>query len=592
VKSSRARPVKDAAATESPPLRRFVPQLEEANIKSSRRGVDMKPDKPTAEAKLHKTLPSQLEQAAPTKTRRFAPQLIETTKRSRKRGDTLPALQHTDKTDLSPGDNIYLPRHLRQPRQSSLSDVQEHLSDTGADNRIHVADSQFSSSALSRRAPRRTSFQVSQLPTIKSPTESEAESGESNCPSLSTSPSAHSDQVEQVRKHVKHVQPSYDDRFSEYLLELAARAAENQLRNQAMAAYPNEKVHEPVDHFAVDRDSVDTSDSEEMGIGMLRRDPVVERQMFRRESVAGWEMEEMRQHMEALEKQRKQHAFRESSSDAPCLPHERQTPHTGFGAFPATAGQKQEVTNMRNAASPPMLGRDLTFVMCISPKPTTFDSTQRPCSRISGAVHSRQHSGLWTPGGGASRQCSGHGLWHGVCIASENEELSKHKMLQTGLMTPFPEPSEPSTEPSTFLSPGNTHQLPASPPTSESYMEIPGVDDILTLEARIEAEYPDSFVTQVYNYLSLGYPSLARKYDEELSKITKIPVEEIRRNDGEVDKKGHIGTPEGTCDEEAEKGGRWEALRLYVREWARQQPGMISREEGWGTRIRRGSWAV
>jgi hypothetical protein len=123
-------------------------------------------------------------------------------------------------------------------------------------------------------------------------------------------------------------------------------------------------------------------------------------------------------------------------------------------------------------------------------------------------------------------------------------------------------------------------------------MEIPGVDDILTLEARIEAEYPDSFVTQVYNYLSLGYPSLARKYDEELSKITKIPVEEIRRNDGEVDKKGHIGTPEGTCDEEAEKGGRWEALRLYVREWARQQPGMISREEGWGTRIRRGSWAV
>ncbi|OJD13817.1 hypothetical protein ACJ73_09160 [Blastomyces percursus] len=48
---------------------------------------------------------------------------------------------------------------------------------------------------------------------------------------------------------------------------------------------------------------------------------------------------------------------------------------------------------------------------------------------------------------------------------------------------------------------------------------------------------------------------------------------------------------------------RWTALRLYIYEWARQQPRMAkadryqqpndgSRIDAWGARARRGSWAI
>ena len=603
LKSSRPKPVRDPEANSSPPPRRFVPQLQESSIKSSRRGFAGKKEQTTPDLKSQQT---QLAVSSPTSNqipavqrRRFAPQLIETSRRSRRRGDVAPALLLTDKTDLSPGDKIHLPRHLRRPPPGNLPDA-HGSTETGIDALL-TPQSRFSSSALSRKVPRQTSYMVPHLPSIRSPTESE-ESNESECPSLSTSPSAASEAPEQY-KHASRVRESCDDRFSGYLLELAARAAEKQLRNQAMAAYPNEKYHEHVDHFAVGRDS-DGSD-EEVGMGMLPRDPAAENQLFRRESAAGRERDEMRRHKEALEHERKRQELIDSASrwktpETGSLHSVSSTPRgpepaaDGFRGFPRIAHHEREVLGMRSAASPPMLGGDLKFPMCPSPKATKFDATQRPSSKHESGIKSRQHSGLWTPAGGASRQGSGGGLWHGVCTASENEEQSKRQLLQTGLMTPYPEHEEPCT----YLTMGNTHQLPASPPDSGEFV-IAAVDDVLSIEETIEAEFDDGFVTQIYNYLSLGYPSLARKYDEELSKISKVPIEEIRRSDHRANRKGYIGTPEGCCDEggvKEDKFGRWEALKLYIKEWARQQPGMVERDGGadssWGVRARRGSWAI
>ena len=47
---------------------------------------------------------------------------------------------------------------------------------------------------------------------------------------------------------------SVDDSSAGYLLELAAKAAEKQLREQALAAFPNSDFHEPVAHY-VDHDT-------------------------------------------------------------------------------------------------------------------------------------------------------------------------------------------------------------------------------------------------------------------------------------------------------------------------------------------------
>lgn len=119
----------------------------------------------------------------------------------------------------------------------------------------------------------------------------------------------------------------------------------------------------------------------------------------------------------------------------------------------------------------------------------------------------------------------------------------------------------------------------------------------ISVEQRIEEEFHCGFITQIYNYLSLGYPSLAHKFDPELSKISRIPVENLRKDDELADAKGYVGAPEGEgLDEESAKQGkcvRWTALRLYIHEWARQQPGMAdSSPSEWGVRARRGSWAI
>ena len=537
--------------------------------------------------------------------RKFAPQLIETTKRSRRSKDAGPALLLTDKTEVSPGDKSYLPRHLRETGSGTRPPLNSPA--ISAQQVPQAPESRFSSLELSRRTPRRTSLRVPDLASIPSQPESE-ESNDSNCPSLSTSPSAESDETEPY-KHASRVRESCDDRFSGYLLALAARAAEKQLREQAMAAFPNSTFHEQVDHFAVNRES-DSSGDEEMGLGQLPTDADEDTARLRRESAAGWDMADMRRHQQKLAQQHEERKrteqpefgrldpangpFRDAAQGAEQL---QQVMDASGGPKHIIGGWQKDAHGlrcMRNAASPPMLGDNLRFPRCQSPRQTRLDVDQYPCKqRAPGIATPRQHSGLWTPGGSNSRQGSARGLWMGLFTHESNTSLAPPRPVQNGLLTPAPE-RENSFE---SLAVRAESGLPLSPNSQEG-SGMAHIDCVLSHEQVIADEFDDAFVTQVYNYLSLGYPSMAHKYDEELSKISRIPLEELRHDDGRKNTKGYVGVPEGNgVDVDAVRNGqcgRWNALRLYVREWARQQPNMAERDEGadWGNRARRGSWAI
>ncbi|KAI4232061.1 MAG: hypothetical protein L6R40_007533 [Gallowayella cf. fulva] len=569
-----------------------------------------------------------------SRSRKFAPQLVETTSRQRKRGDTLPAVLDTDKTEYSPAEPIHLHRHLpisSRPPVLPIPPVNSPI--TSTDRVPQLNESRFSYASLSKRttlesSDRRHSFRRPELPSIASQTEESDESDDSSCPSLSTTPSAESEENE-LRKHATR---GHGRKPTAYLLALAAQAAEKQLREQAMAAYPNEHSHEPVDHFAIDRE-----DGGEEGVGLLARGatypPPVGTEstaISRRESHAGWDAAEMRKHKENLERERQEHRDRERSlaTNREHSVKESKKEHHHHGHHhnhhhehghhehhhhhkrqpsqakePAThrkflgGHQKDDqMKPMQKAASPPMAGQNLKFPRCQSPRQTRLDVGQHPGASVHfGTPKSRDHSGLWTPQDCASRQNSSSGLWMGVCALSAQKPAGP-AMLQTGLLTPGVETDDPFVP----ISQNPSHQLPLSPPTSIGSSKTCCPDEMLNREKVIKEDFHDEFVTQVYNYLSLGYPALARKFDEELSKITRIPIEKLRQDDQHTNARGYVGAPEGTgCDlrgVQEGKCGRWTALRAYVTEWANQQPLMGSRNgaanEDWGARARKGSWAI
>jgi hypothetical protein len=112
-------------------------------------------------------------------------------------------------------------------------------------------------------------------------------------------------------------------------------------------------------------------------------------------------------------------------------------------------------------------------------------------------------------------------------------------------------------------------------------------------DEKIASEFDDEFVTQVYNYLSLGYPAMAHSFDEELSKISRVSREELCRGDEKQMAKGHMleMNLQETCEDTRDP--RWKALKTYITEWARQHPDLDNLDPlAWGVRERRGSWAI
>jgi len=86
---------------------------------------------------------------------------------------------------------------------------------------------------------------------------------------------------------------------------------------------------------------------------------------------------------------------------------------------------------------------------------------------------------------------------------------------------------------------------------------------------------------------------MARAFDEELSKISHMSIEELEVDDAKQMASGHLMQPAEAEMAEENRCPRWRALKMYIFEWARQHPDLDSLDPlAWGVRERRGSWAI
>jgi hypothetical protein len=452
-----------------------------------------------------------------------------------------------------------------------------------------------------RRSTRQNSFQPELEDIVSSESDSQGNSDDDgtqeDTPSLSGSLGSSADSL--MRLQLARTRESCDDRFSGYLLALAAKAAEKQLREQALAAFPNESMHEIVEHF-YDREIEGTSDEESVeGTGLLVDDHEIIN-LRRKSTEVGWAAKEMQEHQEKLNRLREDETNKKIAAEATKPTFKDPFWTNGMtvkNAAHARAQDKEtvdpqkeaELDRMRLAASPPMLGGDLVFRMCPSPKATKFESDQRVDIQ-------------------PNRSENGGGLWGGYCVADEVGEYISPSRRPVLIQTPQVERSEDpfSSAFATEMS-GDAKSPRTNGHSHESGLRmLSGIDERLKaevvrtkMEQALFAEFDDTFVTQVYNYLSLGYPALARQYDEELARISHISQDDLRADDKKKNAKGHIGlveAPEGSFKKEGshEYGARWKALRIYILEWGRQHPSMSNgaAPPAWGVRARRGSWAI
>ncbi|KAB8219042.1 hypothetical protein BDV33DRAFT_192201 [Aspergillus novoparasiticus] len=479
--------------------------------------------------------------------RKFVPQLMETASRSFRR-DSSPNAPH-DTYRLEPEtENL---RH-----RSVIGDTPVHAED-------HLAhESRFSYSRLrQRQETRRHSFRVPDLPMIPS---SGSEASEVSDLSLPVSPSACSRQSVIRPKVEEDRRESCDELFSSYLLSLAARSAEKQLREQALAAFPNEQVYQPVDHFAIDREEDCSSQGEP---AIPEADDVLTR--YRRASSAdlSWELEYMRQHKEEAEMRDRAMAGTQGlhlSSVAPSKimacsqldnPDKSQERDHKFG-------------QQRHVKSPPMLGDDLIFPQSLSPKTTFCENSH--LAECNNGIHN--FPSLWHAAPHHNDHCGRDGLWMGTCKRDKHCRTPQDSLSCSTLASVSQVKGEGWVWPNGMLtSEDKAHLKP------RKKLELPDEKDRGSSDSDTEPQLQDEFVTQIYNYLSLGYPYL-------------------RRDDMNTDARGYVSVPEntGTGTSVSDVCMRWLALRSYIREWARQQP--ITAEDNsshgtWGVRERRGSWA-
>lgn len=587
-----------------PTKRRFVPEPIETTVRTSKKTGHAIPTPETTPVMIPE-LPSL--QETPKPRRKFVPELIETSKRSKRVGDARPATLPTDKvsnsfilfskhpliklewqTDLTPGvPNIYTKKKLRHsPHATTPNGSLSVPTNTQIPPQPPKRQGSMRPHLNTRRSTRQDSFRPELDDIESSQSEEEGKSGQST-PSLSRSIGSSEDS--QMRLQMSRTRESCDDRFSGYLLELAAKAAQKQLQEQALAAFPNESSYQLVEHF-YDREVEGGSDEGEVeGVGILGNDddPIpIPLEIRRKTTEVGWAAKEMQAHQEKLNRLREDETHKKIAAEAskPTFNDPFWTNGmTSKFAQPAEPRDRQkeaELDRMRSAASPPMLGRDLVFRFCPSPQATKFESDQKPDVQ--------------------PKRCDdGGGLWGGYCVKEEPDQyISPAIDRPTYLQTPHSEREDPF---SIAFSATNGAKSPNGPKSPKGGPRmLVGLEERLQAEvtrskaedARL-AEFDDSFVTQVYNYLSLGYPALARQYDEELAKIARVSEEELRQEDGKRKAKGYLGIFE-TDTKDQPRCARWKALRIYILEWAKQHPSMSNgaAPQAWGVRARRGSWAI
>jgi hypothetical protein len=534
---------------------------------------------------------------------RFSPQLIETAQRHRKATDDVATLYPSDKTDATP--DYISARRARILGITPSAPVNSPTIDLPQNPLFLEIQQGHASCPLARRrsyfSASEHSFRVPDLDTI------ESSESEGSTPSSPTTSSFNTPDHSFMYKEVTRRRESVDDHSSGYLLNLAAKAAERQLREQAMAAFPNDDYHEPIAHY-VNRDSEDMDSN---GDSIPRHEPSY--------TEINWELKAMQSFHEEEEGEKENKDRHEDPNSRTAGKKPAYNPFGNPAGFLDSETAKKlakeagdsELARMRKSARPPMLGKDIKFPRCDSPEPSRFDPTQG-CDAVRTAMcylseqskaASEKGESLWCGKGNGrqtsttpslwsnanSRASSTHGLWGGMCVNGGD----KSPRGPTGILTPMhekPNPMSPCPTPAMSL-------LPPTPPASAA--DFSGIDEKLAIEQTIAVDFSDDFVTQVYNYLSLGYPSMARPFDEELSKIAGISILDLRQDDHLAESRGYIRLgKDGNLTDNViteESCMRWRALRIYIQEWARQHPGMAEEEipfGGRGTAVRKGSWAL
>lgn len=547
-----------------------------------------------------------------------------------------------------------------------------------------------SSIGRSRSTTRKHSYRVPRLESIESSESDESPPPPSLFRSSSTRGSGHTRGSDTSEELLKQAGQGREEK-SPYMLALEAELAEQQLLEQASAAYPNADRHEPVAHY-VD-DSGDEEEEETQPTKPFRNDPT------RRDS---GDDKLAYQEMRLLGEKRM--GITPQTQTKPKDPW--QSHLTPMQAALQQYDLSHDMRRMLEASRPPMLGDDIHFIRCASPEHARFDVTQgadflkqqmcylsqeQPTHTVdehglwakrssveqetSSVQAVKMISGLWGQANKSKDDSAGGGLWGGSGIHSA-------RVNTPGLMTPMRTPlATPSIErddpfasavpasPNPSLSVNNTSANAPSLPSqrtlgsalkvysgqwspqsktnsaaaspklatfnSSPASTTPFLNQRLELEARLDTEFNDTFITQVYNYLSLGYPALAWKFDEELSRVTRVPVDELRMDDNLAGPHGHIRLEDDEVDifvkargQEETKAGdavqskrtakyqakeegvveetmcrRWRALRKYVREWGRQMlkndddKAPVDIHEVWGSMPgsmmpRRGSWGI
>jgi hypothetical protein len=270
-----------------------------------------------------------------------------------------------------------------------------------------------------------------------------------------------------------------------------------------------------------------------------------------------------------------------------------------FGQF-AYKPDAAQLAKANQLQSPPMLGKDIRFRRCPSPKLTKLEPNHPFFQDLDQA---------------GNRDASGKsGLWNGYCFASGRDASGSTCGIGPRLLaTPAVpgSPAEPTDSDSRSISeePLSLFSTAGSSIDTASSVEhrlkngqaqgLHSVDARLRVEKaeaerneKIAQEFNDEFVTQVYNYLSLGYPATACIFDEELAKISHMSIDALRSRDEEQNAKGHMLELELGDTKEEDRCPRWRALKTYILEWARQHPNLDNLDPlAWGVRERRGSWA-
>jgi hypothetical protein len=512
-------------------------------------------------------MPSQKPQ--PSSPRRFTPEVIETGKRSFRRGESEDGLHDSNTLANQPAHS-----------KATASSAGKWPSGTGPDpvtaTAASLSESRFSFSGLVQRQdqPRRRSFRVPDLPTIPSPWNEGSEVEPSSAITSSSESLAGSPKPQPAINQHREYRESCDESQARYLLSLAARSAEEQLKERALAVFPNEQDHQPVDHFAIEEDEVSVHEKSVDESEYIKH---------RRASSADltWALEHMRLHKEEAEvRNRAMVGINELQDDsAAAALHEvlQNGSRVPDSELLSDTVEDTDPAQPERPISPPMLGDDLIFPQSVSPEGTLYNFPVSSQKRQDEACE--VHGGLWCGGFRGDRNGGGDGLWMGTCKPAEKDSAGLHQgPAEASLLT-----GEPAAV---------NGDADADNERRKRLREVSS------------NEFHDGFVTQIYNYLSLGYPCIARYFDYELSEVSGIPIAELRKDDLRADAKGFTGVTQGPVNDAngAEGCMRWAALRLYIHKFAKQQqqqqqpppPKAIESAptiETWGVPERKGSWA-